>query len=283
MLLAASLLVSLAACGGKNSAAPTGQVVATVDGEEITAAELKMELGGATAPNPQAQKQLEQSALRAIVNRRLLASAAKKQKIDETPVYAMQQRKADEMTLIGAMEQKLAAAVPTPSQEEVDRYVAEHPDSYAQRKIFTVEQVVVPSISQAALKQMQPLTSLEQIEVLLDRNKIPHRRATGALDGAMGQADEFARIAALPAGEVFVVPAATGVLVNQIRGTRIEPLVGAAATTAARAVMKAQQTQELVRKQLQEIITAGAPVVKYNATYAPAPDKASAAAGAGGK
>ena len=53
--------------GGK----PTGQVVATVDGEEITSLQLRAELGNFSSRDPNIMKAAQQQALQRIILRRL--------------------------------------------------------------------------------------------------------------------------------------------------------------------------------------------------------------------
>lgn len=268
LIAAAGLAAMLSACGGSGGT-PTGQVVATVDGQEITANELRMELGGAKAGTPEAQKELERRALQSIINRKLLAKAAADQKLDQAPEFAMQKAKADELVAISALERKLSAAVPQPSKQEAERFVSDHPDSFAQRKLFVVDQVVAPGVPQAVLREMQPLKTLDQVEQLLTQRGVPHQRAVGAIDGATSDPEMVKKIAALPPGEVFVVPNQGGVLINQVREARTDPFTGDRAVAIAQQMLRQRKTGEMVRNQMQQIALQGASTVKYNADYGP--------------
>ena len=76
--------------------APTGQVVATVGGKEITLLELQAELAGAQGLDAKAHKAAEQQALRMIVARTALAEEARKEALDKTPEFVLlQQRTTD--------------------------------------------------------------------------------------------------------------------------------------------------------------------------------------------
>lgn len=265
----AGIALSLGACKGKE-AAPTGQVVATVDGQEITATELRAELGSARGANPEAQKQIEQGALQAIVNRKLLVAAAREEGVDKTPDFAVQRQRAEEMALIGALQQKLLAQRPKLDAEGIDRFVAEHPDSFAQRKIFAVDQLLVPNVQPAIVRQMEPLHSLGEIAQLLDRNNVQYVRSRGSIDGLTADPDAIKRVAAQAAGEPFVVPQGSGVTVNVVVDTRVEPVTGATARAAASQVLNARQSGDLVNRRFAELIRAGQGKVSYNATYQPA-------------
>src|SRR5687768_2411812 len=94
-LMPALLLTS--ACGEKREAAPSGQVVATVNGKEITILDLRQEAGTANPGKP-----VEQAALNAIIARELLADEAKKQELDALPATAIMQDKARQLVLVDA-------------------------------------------------------------------------------------------------------------------------------------------------------------------------------------
>ena len=72
--------LALVAChipGMKDNKAPTGQVVATVDGQEVTISDLRAELANAPkAQDPKIAKAMEMGALQEIVARKILAKAA---------------------------------------------------------------------------------------------------------------------------------------------------------------------------------------------------------------
>ena len=105
------------------SKAPTGQVVATVDGDEITMRELRAELAGATFPDANARKAAEQAALQSIINRKLVAKAALEAELDKTPDFALQKERANELLLAQALQKKIVDEAPAPSREEATTYV----------------------------------------------------------------------------------------------------------------------------------------------------------------
>ena len=80
--------IAMSGCGlvGGGSKAPKGQVVATVNGEEITITELNRELGGASPANPEERKAMEQAALQSITIRPRLVPRASTGPLGEGPV-----------------------------------------------------------------------------------------------------------------------------------------------------------------------------------------------------
>jgi peptidyl-prolyl cis-trans isomerase C len=275
--------LSVGACKlpwGGQSKAPTGQVVATVDGKEITLRDLKAEMAGANLPSdPKAMKAAEEQALQGIVNRKILAKDALDQKLDQSPDFALQKQKLTEALLVQTLQNKLIAQVPKPSPEEVDRYITDHPDLFAQRKVFVVDQIqMARPTNPDVIKGLQPLKTLEQVQTYLTDQKIPFKRDTGALDAVGADPRLIEAILKLPAGEVFVIPSQNGLLVNQIRDTKVVPFTGPQATDYATKLITRQRTQEAVGRQLQAMVQKGAPDVKYNPAYQPPAPKAAPAA-----
>lgn len=272
-LVAAAACVALAGCHfpglGGDHKAPTGQVVANVDGREVTLRELNAELGTATFPDPKARKAAEQAALRNIVARIVLANTARQQGLDKTPDFALQKQRATDAVLAQALQQKLIAGVPQPTKEEAQTFVSSHPDTFLERKVFVVDQIRMPRVPTEVLKSLEPLKTMEEIEVVLNKDSIPHQRSDATLDavGADPRLVDF--ILKLPAGEVFVLPANEGLLVNRVKETKVVPFTGDAATQYATRWLARQRTQEVVSRSFNQYLTAAAAKVQFNKDYAP--------------
>ncbi len=275
--------VGLGACrlphipGMPGPKAPTGQVVATVDGKEVTFLELQTEMAGFNTPDPKVRKAAEQRALQNIIVRKLLANAARDQKLEKTPEFAIQERRATESLLAQELQKKMVSQIPDPSPDEAQRYIADHPDIFAQRKIFAVDAIRMARPSDLnVLKGLQPLKTLADVDAYLTANKIPHGRASGTIDAVGADPRLIAQIVKLPADEVFLYPADNGYMVDQIRDTKVVPFQGDQANKYALALIKRQRTQEAVERQLRQTVAAGMRNVQYNPAYKPAPAPAPA-------
>ena len=108
---AAAAFVGLAACHGaaqREGGAPVGQVIAVVDGQEITVRNLEAELGGLAPADPKARAAAQQAALQAIVSRIILADAARAQGLDKTPEFALRKQAAIDALLAQSLASKIA-------------------------------------------------------------------------------------------------------------------------------------------------------------------------------
>jgi EpsD family peptidyl-prolyl cis-trans isomerase len=271
-----TLGVLLASCGGKGEA-PTGQVVATVDGQEITAAELKLELDGAPTEGPAAAA-AQQAALQNLVARKLLVAEAKRRDLDNTPVAAMLKKRAEDAAVVQLLQRSVAEGVPKVSDDEVSEYIRSHPTTFAQRRLISVNQLLVPAVDRNLVKQMEPLKTLSEVEDLLNRNNIKFLRSANVLDSVRLSPDAASKIASLPNGEVIIMPSGSGAQVSQIVSSRTEPLTGAEAEQFARLLLTRQRTMSQVQEAMGQIVKGGQSKVKINPDYAPkAPAKDQAA------
>ena len=258
--------------------APSGQVVATVGDKEITLRELEVELNGVNTPDAKTRKAAEQQALQLVVARTILAQEARKEQLDKTPDFALQQQRTIDALLVQSLQAKLAATVPAPSDEEAQRFIADHPDIFAQRKVFVVDTIrMAPPKDPNLINGLKPLKTLPQVEDYLTSNHVDHGRTSGNIDAVGIDPALVDKIAKLPPNEVFLYPANGVLLVNQIRETHVVPFEGDQATKYALAVLKRQRTQEAVARQLRQLVQDAGKTVRYNDAYKPAAPAGAAA------
>lgn len=277
LLIAAPL--ALAACG-TNEAAPTGQVVANVNGEEITTTDLDAELNGATAPTPEAQKNLQRMALENIINRTLLAQAAETEGLAKGPEYAVIERKAKQAALVELLQRNLGKSIPQPGSEEINDFVAENPSMFANRRVFVVDQIIVPQATQDLAKALQPVKTMAEAQAVLQQRNIQSNNTVGVIDALTIPPQAAQQIAALPPGEVFIIPSGQGIRINNVRSSQVDPITGEQAKNIAKELLTRQRTQTAMQSSLAERIKAGRAKVKYNDAFAPPKAPAGVPAGA---
>jgi peptidyl-prolyl cis-trans isomerase C len=261
--------------GGK----PKGQVVATVDGQEITSLELRQEMNGFSSRDPKITKQAQQQALQQIILRRLIVEKAKEQKLDKSADYTLQVRRGEEGLLTQLYERKLATALPPPTKQEAESYVTDHPDQFANRKILTLDQLIAAPNNKLDPQKLASLKTLEEVKAYFDANTVPYQESSGEIDSLTANPQMMAQISKLPSGEVFVVPQRGAFVFNRIASTRTAPFKGDLATNYALNMLRQQRAGDAVRKNVEALRKAADPKIVYAAGYKPeAPAKAPPAA-----
>jgi len=267
----------MSGCHPKAARTPSGQVVATVNGREITQRELQVEMAGATAATPAAQKAERQAALERIVRRLILSDAAADEGLDKEPNFAILNERARQTLLIQLMESKVATSVPAPSNEEVSQFIQTNPNIFAERKLLDVDQIRAPRPSDPKIiAKMVPLKSLDEIAAFLTQNRIPFQRGTNVMD-TVGQDPKLVNaIMALPPHEVFIVSSGNEIMMNQIRETRVQPFTGPNATRYASGLLRQQHIRDAVTKKVNRLVAKGRQSLVISKEFTTAPSKAAA-------
>ena len=277
------LLGCALAIGGcdRERAAPTGQVVATVNGQEITLEDLNAETGAiGPAGDPGARKAVEQAALQQIVARTIVADHAKGQKLDQTPLAAILRRRAEQEALAGLVQRKLTADVPPPSREEAELFIRDHPASFAQRRVFVVDQITASDLPLSLLRALEGFTTLAEVRQAYAKAGVKYAQTLGTIDALAIDAAAAEKLADLPVGTMFISPEGKLVRVNRVREVATSPVTGDDATRIARATILNGRAAALTQRQLAAIVEKGMAGVRYNAAFEPA-QRASAKTGGG--
>jgi EpsD family peptidyl-prolyl cis-trans isomerase len=270
LIPAIALVVSACNFGGSKPKAPTGQVVATVGSQEITVRQLQSELSSAAPVPPAAQKEQQRAALSFMIERTVLADEARKQNIDKDPDFILLQQRTMDALLAQRLQAKVAATVPVITLEEATRFENANPNVFAERKIFEVDQIRMNQPSdRTVLAKLQPLKSLDDVAKLLTESKLPFQRGTSAID-AVGQNPQLINaIVALPPQEVFVFPAGSQIMINQVRNARTEPFTGDVANKYAMNVLRLERSQATVQKQMAAILAKAKSTIVVSKDYMP--------------
>ena len=165
----------IAGCGKENGAAEMlekGQVVATVDGKDVTIHELNAELMGVALPSGDQRKAVEQAALQQIINRRILADIARERGLDKTPTYILQERRADEALLVQMLQRDIASKIPQPTRDQAQQFINENPQLFAERKIYSIDQIQFEQP-----EDVRKLAAYEPIKTMDERRRSSTRSA----------------------------------------------------------------------------------------------------------
>jgi EpsD family peptidyl-prolyl cis-trans isomerase len=270
LLVVLGIAVSAAGCdkikrrlGGE----PKGQVVATVNGEEITALELRSELGGFSSNDPKIMKAAQDQALQQIIVRDLLAQRAQEQKIDKTPLYTVQVRRGERTLLAQIYESKLFSTVAPPTRKEAENYIANNPDKFAKRRIYVIDRVMVAAAGSVPKDKIPSIASLEQLKGLLDAQGTAYQEVLSTVDSLNTPAETLKTMDNLPAGEVFVFQQGGALAFNRIVQTKEAPFRGEVAQAFASEQLRKSQAEDFVRTQIIGLRRAAESNISYAKGY----------------
>jgi len=257
---AGALLLLVGGCEKKVG----GQVVAVVNGEEVTQQEVNAELQAANIPGTADKKAVMAQVVQQIVDRKLLVQKAKAEGLDKSPNYLEQLRRGEDALIINLLTTKAAKGVALPDAAAVDKFIAENPTLFSERKRYTLDQIsFAQPTDQTVLRQLEPAHSLEAVAATLSAAGIQFTRGSGEIDSAMLPPPVAAKIAALPAGEPFVAPDKGRIVASVITATTPAPTPEAQARPAALELLRRQSLGTVMQKQLDAARSAA------NITYQP--------------
>ncbi|WP_443971901.1 EpsD family peptidyl-prolyl cis-trans isomerase [Sphingobium sp. CR28] len=244
-----AVLLTASACQKKAE----GQVVAVVNGEEITLNELNAEIAEMNLPANADKQAARAQILQKMIDRRLLAQAAKEAGIDRDPTYISQERRMDEQLLVSMYGKKAMDTVPVPGNAEVDKFIAEHPAMFADRTRYALNQLQFDMPADAnRLKELESANSIEDVATRLTAMGIKFEQGKGALDSAVVPEQIISRINSLPAGEPFIVPQGNKVVVSVVTGTEKVALPPERARPIAAQALRAQSLNKIGEDRLKE-------------------------------
>ena len=240
--LALTLALGALALSSCARPAPYGQVLADIDGDDVTRRDLAAELQvtGQYAAAPSAV--LEQ-----IVERKLLVRAARDAGIEHSPDFLAAVRRNREQLLSDMYVQRLARQVPVTTRKEIDGYIAAHPFAFADRSMVDVTRLDVPA-SPTARAALAGASDVQAAVAALKAKGIDAAPSDQTLDTSTLPVATATSLVRSPAGLVLA-PSANMLTAYQVKTARPAPITGPAAdNVAARSIGLERLTQAITNQ-----------------------------------
>lgn len=264
LALVAVVAIGLSGCQKKAE----GQVAAVVNGEEVTLQEINAELAERNLPADADKTAVRQSVLQSIIQRRVLAQAARNDGLDRDPEYLLKRRALDDALLIQMMARKIGSTVRIPEDQQLEAAMKERPLMFANRSILAIDRIQFPApADRSKLDLLKNDHSLEAVANTLHAQNIAFTRTNGKLDTAQISADLANRINALPAGEPFVLDQGGSVTVAVVTGRQSVPMDMNAAKPLASKMLRAEALNKAIDQRLKTAMTAAK--IEYQTGFAP--------------
>ncbi len=251
VMLIAACGLTLAACGKKTEVTTEvskSQVVAKVGNEVVTVQELDNEF---RLENVAAERRKDPETIKRVlgglVTRKYLMQRAVEAKLDREPTVLLDVLRSKELVLANALASRevttKAAAI---SKSDIDNYIANNPQKFANRKLMSVEQIAVSlgSTSQAMIEATKEMKTLDEVDQKLTGMGVPHGRSAGMISTGDLPNDLF-RVMIEKPDEIFFVRSGVNGIFFKVTGQESRPLEGSAAIDAARQYLR----QDIVRSE----------------------------------
>ena len=264
IVLAIAIAFVATSCQKKAS----GQTVAVVNGEEITASDLNGELASENASLSGSTQQARARALQQLIDRRLLAQQAKKDGLDKSPDFINQQRRATEDLLIKMLVMRQANSAQVPSADDISRFEASHPGTFANRESWTLQQIVFPIQKDPAVTaKLKAANSLDDVAQALTAAGVQFTKGSRTIDTAVLPPEIYTQLTKLKPNEPFIVPGSDREVASVISARTPAPLTPEQARTVALNAMKRDDVQKFVQDRVKNLKASAK--IDYQPGYAP--------------
>jgi EpsD family peptidyl-prolyl cis-trans isomerase len=243
-----------------------GQTVAIVNKQEITASELNAQLNNQT--NAGNTKEARAAALQDLIDRKLLVQQAKSDGLDKSPEYLNQQQRMNDELLINMFVKRRANTEQLPTADEINKFEASHPQMFANREIWTLQQILYPlPKDQAVTAKLAASKSLDEVAQILTAGGVQFTRGTRKLDTAVFTAGMYKQVNGVPAGEPFIAPGPDKAVASVIAAREPAPLSGDQARQVAVAAIRREKVRDIVQDRLKSLRASAK--IEYQSGYEP--------------
>lgn len=257
-ILAFTLLFGLSACGSKDDKKPASQVAAKVNSEEISVHQINFVLGrsNTAAIPPEQAPRIRREILDKLIDQQLAVDRAIEIKMDRKPEVQMAIEAARREILSRAYLEQIASALPKPTPEEAKKYIAEHPQLFAERRIFNIQEIVLPASSNTTANLREMVTagkSMDDIANWLKSKDIKFSGGSATRPAEQIPLDLLPRVHALKDGQGLLLENAQTITVMRLAASQSAPVTEAVAIPRVQQFLGNQRAGEAAASKLKQL------------------------------
>jgi len=248
-----ALWAVLVACSNKDKPAnaDASQVVAQVNDSEISIHQVQTLMQMQPALVNQLGEGAAGKVLDSLIEQELAAQAARKSGLDTTPKVLQAMELAKREVLARAYQDQLADKAALPDTTAVDRYYDEHPELFAKRRQYSLQETLVqatPEQLKPLLDQLASVSSVEALNKLVAASGLPNSSRNSVqwaegLDMAL-----LPRLAALQNGQSITALRPDGLVILTLLNAEDAPVSRALAGRAIQSAIVSGRRRELIQQ-----------------------------------
>ncbi len=257
-VLALASAVLLAGCGDKKDKAAS-QTAAKVNKDEITVHQINFVLQQQRGLRPEQTDTASRQILERLVDQQLALQKSDDMKLDRDPRVVQQLEAARREILARAYLEKIGEGASKPSAEEIKKYYDEKPALFSERRVYSIQEIAIEAKPEQVAELREKLAASKNINEFTEFLKAKDYRFSGnqAVRAAeqlpLNSLDSFAR---MKDGQAMVVPAASGVQVVLLAGSRSQPVSEEQARPAIEAYLLNERRRKLVEDDMKALRSA---------------------------
>lgn len=249
------LALSLGGCNSSKEKSGT-QVLAKVNGDEISVSQLNYALSHLPAANGSPSEEMKKQILDNLVNRQLAVQQAVKDKLDRTPQVVLAIEEAKQDILARAYAEKAISGQTAPTDAEAVKYYNAHPDLFAQRKIYQMQEIALPNNAPQMAEFKERLQKGEALESVAEWLK--GQGAQFSANAAVKPAEQLPlemlpKLSVLQNGQRLVVNTPQAVLVLEVVNSQMKPVDQATALPQVKGFLAKQRATDALQDKMKQL------------------------------
>ena len=260
-LLIPSVALGIAACGSKETEKPkpATQIAAKVNSGEISVHQLNYVLTrtpGAGAASAETAPKIRRDVLNRLIDQELAVEKAIEKKLDRSPDVLLALENARREILARAYVEQVTAAAPKPTVEEAKKYYAENPPLFAERRIYNIQEIVLPATAgvPAELRGMVGAgKSMEEIAGWLKGKGIKFAAGSATRSAEQIPLELLPKIHPLKAGQSLVLEGPQTITVMRLAGAQSAPVSEEVALPRIQQFLGNQRAAEMAKQEFKTL------------------------------
>lgn len=198
---------------------------------------------------------VKNQALEVMIDRQLLQEEAKRNALDRDPEVIQAIDRATTKILADSYLQSKFATLDTPSKAKVDAYFKAHPELFAQRKVFYMNELVVATndFSVQLKTELESAKSIEQVATWLDTNHVPYKRTQLSRSTADFAPEMITKLQAIRKNQLFVIKAGEYSMLSSVYDVKPSPVTAEAAAPQIAQYLRNKKRQEVGDAELERL------------------------------
>jgi EpsD family peptidyl-prolyl cis-trans isomerase len=253
LVLCAAFVVG---CGKSDDKKPATQVAAKVNSEEITVHQVNNILARNPNIRPEAAARAKREIVERLVDQELARQRAIEKKLDRSPQVVQAIEAARSEILARAYLQQVAAAQAKPTPEEVKKYYAEHPELFAQRRLYVLEEIALApaeGIAKELRAKVAKARSMQEVGEWLKGREIQYVVNRGGRAAEQIPLEMLPRLNKMKDGEIQVLEIGERLNVVRVVATKPAPVDEATAAPRIQQFLYNKRSSEIVAEEMKRL------------------------------
>lgn len=251
------LAVAVAAGCGKteDKAAVATQVAAKVNSDEITVHQVNGILARENV-NPEVVAQAKRQILERLIDQQLAKQQAIEKKLDRLPNTVQVLEAAKNDILARSYLEQISLAQSKPTTDEARKYYAEHPELFAQRRLFNLEEIAAQPVAGlgAQLKERASRArSLQEISEWLKSRQVKFAENRGVRAAEQIPLELLPKLQAMKSGEIQALESSGGLFVVRVVATVSSPVDEATALPRIQQFLFNQRAAAAIASEMKQL------------------------------